>query len=449
MRHQALVAAALFLSAMSPVVRAESRPLFDGKTFAGWEGDTHKTWRIEEGAIVGGSLEETVPRNEFLATTREFGDFELTLQYKLVGTEGFINGGVQFRSERIPNHHEVIGYQADLGMGFDGALYDESRRKRVLAQPSRDVLAKALRQDDWNEYRIRAEGARIRLWLNGVPTVDYTEEDAEIAAKGIIALQIHGGCKALVRFKDIRIEELPSVEPDREWISLFNGSDLTGWTPKFTGHELGENYKDTFRVENGLLKVSYEGYDEFGGTFGHLFYKEPFSNYRLRVEYRFVGEQAPGGPGWAVRNSGVMLHCQPPGSMRRNQEFPVSIEAQLLGGSGRGERTTGNVCSPGTHIVMSGTLVTRHCNSSKSKTYHGDRWVTFEVEVRDGTSIRHIVEGETVLEYEQPQLDESDPDGRRLLEQRGGDKALRDGFIALQAESHPVEFRRVEIQRLD
>ncbi|HEX6987030.1 MAG TPA: DUF1080 domain-containing protein [Planctomycetaceae bacterium] len=232
------------------------------------------------------------------------------------------------------------------------------------------------------------------------------------------------------------------------WISLFNGRDLDGWTPKITGYDLGENFADTFRVEGGVLKVSYDGYDSFGGRFGHLFYKEKFSNYRLRVEYRFVGEQVAGGPGWAVRNSGVMFHCQPPEGMRKDQEFPVSIEAQMLGGDGRNDRTTGNVCTPGTHITLDGELVTRHCTSSRSKTYHGDRWVTMELEVRGGGVVRHVVEGETVLEYERPQLDSGDADARRLIGPDGG-VVLREGFIALQSESHPVEFRRVEILPLD
>ena len=143
---------------------------------------------------------------------------------------------------------------------------------------------------------------------------------------------------------------------DGEWMQLFNGKDLEGWTPKITGHELGENFGNTFRVEDGVLKVCYDQYEEFGGRFGHLFYKEQFSSYVLRVEYRFVGEQISKGPGWAFRNSGVMIHGQPPESMRVDQQFPVSIEVQLLGGSGEGERTTANLCTPGTHVEMDGKL---------------------------------------------------------------------------------------------
>lgn len=182
--------------------------LFDGKTFEGWEGDTKKTWRIEEESIVAGSLTEKVPRNEFLCTTKSYKNFELRLKYKLEGKEGFVNGGVQIRSRRIPDHHEMIGYQADIGAGFDGALYDESRRNKVLAGPDKDLVAQLANADDWNDYRIRCEGKRIRLWLNGKPTVDYTEDQADIPDEGLIGLQIHGDGKTIIRFKDIQLETL-------------------------------------------------------------------------------------------------------------------------------------------------------------------------------------------------------------------------------------------------
>lgn len=188
---------------------AEER-LFDGGTFAGWEGDTRGVWRIEDGEIVAGSLGKKQEKNDFLCTTRRFGNFDLRLKIRLAGTEGFVNSGIQFRSERIPNDHEVIGYQADFGAGFDGALYDESRRKRMLAKPAAEVVKTALRPGEWNDYRIRAEGPRIRLWLNGVQTVDYTEPEAGLPATGLIALQIHGNAVSEVRFKDIVIEELPA-----------------------------------------------------------------------------------------------------------------------------------------------------------------------------------------------------------------------------------------------
>ncbi len=185
------------------------RSLFDGKTFTGWEGDTKTTWRIEGGKIVGGSIEKGNLRNEFLATTKRFENFDLRFKAKLIGTEGFVNGGVQFRSERVPNHHEVEGYQADIGMGYDGGLYDESRRNKFLQQFPKEEVEKIVKQDDWNEYRVRADGARIQIWVNGVRTVDYTEEDNSIPRAGIIALQIHGNCKAVISFKEIVIDELP------------------------------------------------------------------------------------------------------------------------------------------------------------------------------------------------------------------------------------------------
>ena len=188
---------------------AEPTKLFDGKSLDGWEGDKD-TWRIEDGSIVGGSLEKTVPRNEFLCTTKSYGDFELKVKFKLVGDKKDANAGVQFRSKRIPKHHEVIGYQADVGQHYWGALYDESRRNKVLVQPEKAVIDKIVKHDDWNDYVIRCEGPRIRLWLNGTLTVDYTEKDDKIDHTGIIGLQIHGGAKAKAYYKDIVIDEFPA-----------------------------------------------------------------------------------------------------------------------------------------------------------------------------------------------------------------------------------------------
>jgi hypothetical protein len=231
------------------------------------------------------------------------------------------------------------------------------------------------------------------------------------------------------------------------WISLFNGKDLDGWTPKITGYAAGENYADTFRVEDGVLKVSYSKYPKFDGKFGHLFSKRKFSHYRLRVEYRFTGDQCPGGPGWAFRNSGVMIHSQPVETMRKDQEFPVSIEVQFLGGDGKKDRATANACTPGTHVVVDGTLVRTHTINSRANTYPGDQWVIVEVEVHGGEVIKHVVEGKTVLEYEKPQYDQDDADAKKLIQ--GGNVMLGEGYLALQAESHPIEFRKVEILPLE
>jgi hypothetical protein len=182
--------------------------IFDGKTFAGWEGDL-AIFRIQDGAIVGGSLARKVARNEFLCTTKTYGDFELRLKVKLLGGDG-ANAGIQFRTRRIPNHHEVSGYQADMGTGWWGALYDESRRNKVLTGPDQDKMKRVIKVDDWNDYVIRAEGRRIQIWVNGVQTVDYTEQDTDIDTTGVIAVQIHGGPPSEAWYKDIRLLDLSS-----------------------------------------------------------------------------------------------------------------------------------------------------------------------------------------------------------------------------------------------
>ncbi len=190
---------------------AEPKPLADGKTFEGWEGDTASTWRIENGEFVAGRLTQKQPRNEFLSTKASYGNFELTLDFKLTGVpgSGFINGGVQFRSERHPDGHEMIGFQADIGdPKYWGALYDESRRKKMLVEPDMEKVNAVLKRDDWNHYRILCEGPRIQLWVNGVQTVDYTEADAAIPQTGKIGLQIHGGANTEVRYKNIVLKEL-------------------------------------------------------------------------------------------------------------------------------------------------------------------------------------------------------------------------------------------------
>ena len=241
---------------------------------------------------------------------------------------------------------------------------------------------------------------------------------------------------------------LAQQDPEAKWVQLFNGKNLEGWTPKIRYHEVGDNFANTFRVEDGLLKVGYDGYDEFNQTFGHLFYKDDFSHYRLRVEYRFVGQQCKGGPGWALRNSGLMIHGERPETMAKDQDFPVSIEVQMLGGDGEHQRTTSNLCTPGTNVVKDGKLFIPHCTSSSSKTYHGEQWVTAEVEVHGNDLIKHIIDGETVLQYTRPQLDDRDPHAKELSE-KSGTLMLSGGSISLQSESHPVHFRKVELMVLE
>ena len=233
----------------------------------------------------------------------------------------------------------------------------------------------------------------------------------------------------------------------QDWIQLFNGKDLTGWTPKITGYDLGDNFGNTFRVENGLLRVVYDKYGTFNNRFGHIFYKDKFSYYRIAVEYRFVGEQTPGGAAWALRNSGIMIHGQPPETMLKGQDFPISIEVQLLGGAATGERPNANLCTPGTNVVMDGKLFTPHCINSKSKTTRLDQWVRVEAEVLGGTTVKHYVDGELVLSYEQPQIGGGNVSNFDPAAKPDG-KLLTEGSISLQSESHPVEFRKVELLQL-
>lgn len=231
-------------------------------------------------------------------------------------------------------------------------------------------------------------------------------------------------------------------------IQLFNGKDMKNWIIKIRQHEVGDNYANTFRVEDGLLKVRYDGYKSFDKQYGHIAYDKPFSAYVLRVQYRFVGEQAPEGEGWAWRNSGAMLHGQDPRTMLKNQDFPISIEGQLLGGDGKNERTTSNLCTPGTNVVMNDKLFTPHCISSKSKTYHGDQWVTADFVVLGDSVIQHILEGQVVLEYNKPQIGGGSVSDYDPAQKKDG-QLLKQGYISLQSESHPIDFKKVELYNLE
>lgn len=235
-------------------------------------------------------------------------------------------------------------------------------------------------------------------------------------------------------------------ESCQDWIPLFNGENLDGWVIKFCGSPLNVNYKNTFRVEDGLLKVNYDEWDSMDKQFGHLFYQKQFSSYKLHVEYRFVGEQVKGGQAWAFKNSGAMLHAQSVESMALNQEFPVSIEAQLLGGRASGNRPTANLCTPGTHVFLKDTLFTTHCINSSSPTFRDDRWINVEFRVYGDSLIQHFVENEKVLEYSKPHIDgKGVPEGFYLED----GTPLTRGYIAFQAESHPIEFRTIELMILN
>ncbi len=232
---------------------------------------------------------------------------------------------------------------------------------------------------------------------------------------------------------------------EKEWIQLFNRENLKDWIVKIKGYPLNENVHSTFRVENGVLKVSYDGYENFNGSYGHIFYKKPFSSYKLRLQYRFIGNQINGGEGWAEKNSGVMVHSQSPESMEINQDFPVSIEVQLLGGLKEGEaRPTANLCTPGTYVIMNNKLVTTHCIDSSSKTFYDEQWVNLEVLVIQDSIITHKINGKEVLSYSKPQIGGD----YNTMKKREGE-LLKEGYISLQSESHPIEFRNIELLELD
>ena len=239
----------------------------------------------------------------------------------------------------------------------------------------------------------------------------------------------------------------PQGSKKEEWIALFNGANYEDWTPKFTGSELGVNYRDRFVYEDSLLSVRYAKTDTFNGNFGHLFYKNKFSHYRLRAKYRFVGEQVINGPEWAIRNNGLMLHCQAPESMGLNQDFPISLELQLLGGYDNRERTTANLCTPGTNVMIADTLFTPHCTNSDSKTYPGDQWVTVEALVLGDSLIQHIMEDKVVLEFTKPTIGGGNVDGYLESAFQEG-KALKEGYISIQAETAPIDFQSIELLNL-
>ena len=234
------------------------------------------------------------------------------------------------------------------------------------------------------------------------------------------------------------------------WRPIFNGKNLDGWTPKINHRPLGENWRDTFRVEDGVLKVSYAEYDRFTDEYAHLIYRQRLSSYRIRLEYRFTGPPPPGAQAWAVRNSGVMLHGQAPEAMQLDQPYPVSVEAQLLGGNAPGDtRPTGGVCSPGTTISVQGRPVKEHCTTSTAPTFQDGEWVKFEVEVHGGRLVRQYVNGVKVMEYGDLRL--APGEFKRFANIDPGDAKpgpLTSGYISLQGESSPVEFRHVELKRL-
>lgn len=258
------------------------------------------------------------------------------------------------------------------------------------------------------------------------------------------------------------LKALKTTDPQKEdWQPLFNEKDLTGWDIHIAGRPMNENYKNTFLVEEDLLRINYSEYEQFDEKYGHLYYHQPFSYYKLQFDYRFVGEQTKGGAVWNVRNSGIMLHSQSAESVGDDQHFPVSIEIQLLGGLGKGPRTTANICTPGTLFQMDGKDISDHCYNSSSKTYDGDQWVHVEAVVYGDSLLMHIVEGDTVLIYEHPKIDDVYISKGNSLDWNSAEvtdyqdfinrknELLKGGYIALQAESHPIDFKNLKLLNLE
>ena len=228
-----------------------------------------------------------------------------------------------------------------------------------------------------------------------------------------------------------------------QWVSLFNGKNLEGWQMKIAGYPLGENYGNTFRVEDGILSTRYNQYDSFRSKFGALYFNKKFTNYRLKVEYRFVGQLTPGAPAWGFRDGGIQYHCQAPATVGLTQSFPVCLEYNLHGGNGKDDRPVGEICASGMYVEINGKRNASYCTPATVKrTFHGDQWVTAEIDVRDSV-ITHYVNGEEILQYKNPRFDPAHAVGKTFIV--NGDDKVRSGYISIQSNSHPMDFRKIEI----
>jgi hypothetical protein len=247
----------------------------------------------------------------------------------------------------------------------------------------------------------------------------------------------------------ISCSSVSSTEKKPEWVTLFNGKDINDWIVKIHHHEVGENFGNTFRVEDSIIKVRYDQYGNFKEQFGHLYYKQPYSYYHLKFEYRFVGKWCPTAPEYTLLNSGVMFHSQDPRTMPKEQDWPISVEFQLLAGLGDGKpRPTGNMCSPGTNVIYKGQIEPQHCLESSSKTYEGEQWVRGELIVLGDSLVTHIINGDTVLQYSKPQIGGGVVHNYDPAIKIDG-KLLSEGYIALQSEGQPVDFRNISILNLE
>lgn len=433
----------LLLLCSTSIYANDWQSLFNGKNFSGWNWQKYggdATYKIENNAIIGLNGPN---HNTFLATTKTYANFELVFEVFLPNT---LNSGVQIRSHikdeldkdlQLETH--IYGPQIEIEQspGQSGYLYGEGLNIGWLTAEAEKNPHSFFKNNDWNQYKIIANGPRIQTWVNGHLISDYSDPKTYLNHyKGTIALQVHSDKRATatlqVKWRNIKIKELPTTK--NVWKSLFNGYNFAGWLPKVAGYELGENPGNIFSINNGAMHLDHKAFSRFEGRFAHLFYKHPFSNYRLKFKYRFLDHFITSAPTYAYRNSGVMLHSQKPASIEKYQAFPISVEAQFLGSDATKKNTTANVCTPGTEIFQQNKKTPSHCLSSNSAPYLDKQWVEMEVKVSSDKEIVHYIEGKEVLRYQSPQLDNGE--------------ALTSGWIAFQAEGHELEIKSIEIMEL-
>lgn len=416
------------------------KPLFNGKDLSEFTvEDGQATYEVKDGIITGTTA---VPSpNTFLSTKAVYGDFELEFEVKVSDQ---LNSGVQIRSRSRAEDEgkfkagRFYGPQVEIeaGPGQAGYIYGEATGRGWLSpEPkSKDPAINThshFKNGEWNHYRIIAQGARIQTFINGQPVADLSDEEIyKTHPKGHIGLQVHSINKKLhpmtVSWKNLKIREIEN----KEWTSLFNGKNLDGWIVKIARSELGQNPGNMFRVADECLTVSYDDLEgPFNNQFGHIHTENAYTNFRFRCEYRFIGEQVANAPKWAFANSGIMLNCPHPSTMDVNQNFPNSAECQLLGVN----RTTGSLFTPGSKVTYEGADMAKSVKS-KLPSLPLDEWVKAEAVVKDGT-IQHWINGELIMEYSNPRLLDGTP--------------MTGGHIALQSESHPCQFRNIEILVLD
>lgn len=462
-----------FLISGKIVAQSKTISLFNGKNLAGWHADVpdmDNNSSVKSPFLVRkGLLVSMGTPGGHLITDKNYRNYRLTVEYRFAGNPG--NCGVLVHASKpralysmfpksvevqmenknagdfwcivedikVPDMVARRGSEADWGI-----TEGKNRNIKNLTDNSEKPVG------EWNRMTIECSGKEIKVWVNN----DFVNWGFDCSAdSGQIAIQAEG---SEVEFR--KIELTPLTE---DWVSLFNGKDLKGWNIKIAGHPVNDNYNETFRAEDGMIRIMYDKYREFGDSYGHMYYEKPYSYYKLRFDYRFTGGQLKGGAVWNNRNSGIMLHSQAAESNNLNQDFPVSIELQLLGGLNEGPRTTANVCTPGTAVELQGKVDYTHCINSTSGTYDGDQWVHCEAVVKGDESMTFIVNGDTVLTFQKPQIDASfisrENNGKDWDDMGVTDKqiwiskagtTLTGGFIALQSESHAIDFKNIELLNL-